>query len=42
MPIRDIDLASRHSPTERAALQTAEIARRLMRGGDLHQDVSAS
>ncbi len=26
-----------HSPTERAALQTADIARRLMRGGDLHQ-----
>jgi nitrite reductase/ring-hydroxylating ferredoxin subunit len=25
-----------HSPTERAALQTADIARRLMRGGDLH------
>jgi hypothetical protein len=31
-----------HSPTERAALQTAEIARRLMRGGELHQDVGAS
>jgi hypothetical protein len=29
-----------HSPTERAALQTADIARRLMRGGDLHQEVS--
>jgi nitrite reductase/ring-hydroxylating ferredoxin subunit len=27
-----------HSPTERAALQTADIARRLMRGGELHQD----
>jgi hypothetical protein len=27
-----------HSPTERAALQTADIAQRLMRGGDLHQD----
>jgi hypothetical protein len=26
-----------HSPTERAALQTAEIARRLMRGDELHQ-----
>jgi nitrite reductase/ring-hydroxylating ferredoxin subunit len=26
-----------HSPTERAALQTAVIARRLMRGGELHQ-----
>jgi len=26
-----------HSPTERAALQTADIARRLMRGGDLHE-----
>ena len=25
-----------HSPTERAALQTADIARRLMRGGELH------
>jgi hypothetical protein len=26
-----------HSPTERAALQTADIAHRLMRGGELHQ-----
>jgi nitrite reductase/ring-hydroxylating ferredoxin subunit len=26
-----------HSPTERAVLQTADIARRLMRGSDLHQ-----
>jgi nitrite reductase/ring-hydroxylating ferredoxin subunit len=26
-----------HSPTERAELQTADIARRLMRGGELHQ-----
>ena len=25
-----------HSPTERAELQTADIARRLMRGGELH------
>ena len=25
-----------HSPTERAYLQTADIARRLMRGGELH------
>jgi hypothetical protein len=31
-----------HSPTERAALQTADIARRLMRGGELHQEVAAS
>jgi nitrite reductase/ring-hydroxylating ferredoxin subunit len=31
-----------HSPTERAALQTAEIARRLMRGSELHQEVGAS
>jgi nitrite reductase/ring-hydroxylating ferredoxin subunit len=31
-----------HSPTERAALQTADIARRLMRGGELHQGESAS
>ena len=31
-----------HSPTERAALQTAYIARRLMRGGDLHQEPGAS
>jgi nitrite reductase/ring-hydroxylating ferredoxin subunit len=29
-----------HSPTERAALQTADIAQRLMRGGDLHQDAT--
>ena len=29
-----------HSPTERAALQTADIARRLMRGGELHQDAT--
>jgi hypothetical protein len=27
-----------HSPTERAALQTADIARRLMQGGELHQE----
>ncbi|APA89733.1 Rieske 2Fe-2S domain-containing protein (plasmid) [Paraburkholderia sprentiae WSM5005] len=27
-----------HSPTERAMLQTADIALRLMRGGDLHQE----
>ena len=26
-----------HSPTERAALQTADIGRRLMRGGELHE-----
>jgi hypothetical protein len=26
-----------HSPTERAALQTADIARRLMLGGELHR-----
>jgi hypothetical protein len=31
-----------HSPTERAALQTADIARRLMRGGELHQKEGAS
>ena len=30
-----------HSPTERAGLQTADIARRLMRGGELHQDAAA-
>jgi hypothetical protein len=27
-----------HSPTERAELQTADIAQRLMRDGELHQD----
>ncbi len=31
-----------HSPTERAALQTADIARRLMRGGELHLEAGAS
>jgi hypothetical protein len=31
-----------HSPTERAALQTADIARRLMRGGELHQAAAMS
>jgi nitrite reductase/ring-hydroxylating ferredoxin subunit len=31
-----------HSPTERAALQTADIARRLMRGGELHQSANSS
>ena len=31
-----------HSPTERAALQTADIARRLMRGGELHQEAETS
>jgi hypothetical protein len=30
-----------HSPTERAELQTADIAQRLMRGGELHQDPTA-
>jgi hypothetical protein len=30
-----------HSPTERAAFQTADIARRLLRGGELHQASSA-
>jgi hypothetical protein len=30
-----------HSPTERTELQTADIARRLMRGGELHQDTRA-
>jgi hypothetical protein len=30
-----------HSPTERAALQTADIAQRLMRGGELHQAVAS-
>ena len=30
-----------HSPTERAAYQTADIARRLMRGGQLHEEVDA-
>jgi hypothetical protein len=30
------------SPTERAALQTADIARRLMRGGELYQNAEAS
>jgi hypothetical protein len=27
-----------HAPTERSALQTAEIARRLMRGAPLHTE----
>jgi hypothetical protein len=31
-----------HSPTERAALQTADIARRLMRGRELHHGAAAS
>jgi hypothetical protein len=31
-----------HSQTERAALQTADIARRLMRGGELHKETCAS
>jgi hypothetical protein len=30
-----------HSPTERAALQTADIARRLMVGGELHREAAA-
>jgi hypothetical protein len=30
-----------HSPTERATLQTADIARRLMRGGELHLGAGA-
>jgi hypothetical protein len=31
-----------HSPTERATLQTADIARRLMLGGELHQETGMS
>jgi nitrite reductase/ring-hydroxylating ferredoxin subunit len=31
-----------HSPTERATLQTADIARRLMLGGELHQETGTS
>jgi hypothetical protein len=31
-----------HSPTERAQLQTADMARRLMRGGELHQGTATS
>ncbi|MEM5329143.1 Rieske 2Fe-2S domain-containing protein [Paraburkholderia sp. JHI2823] len=31
-----------HSPTERGSLQTADIARRLMRGGELHEGTGAS
>ncbi|WP_210190150.1 Rieske (2Fe-2S) protein [Bradyrhizobium sp. NAS96.2] len=31
-----------HSPTERASLQTADIARRLMRGGELHHETGSS
>jgi hypothetical protein len=31
-----------HSPTERAVLQTADIAQRLMRGGELHEKGEAS
>ena len=27
-----------HSPTERSAFLTADIAQRLLRGGELHQD----
>jgi hypothetical protein len=31
-----------HSPTERAVLQTADIARRLLRGGELHQEAGSA
>ncbi|WP_245315470.1 Rieske (2Fe-2S) protein [Bradyrhizobium neotropicale] len=31
-----------HFPTERAALQTADVARRLMRGAELHQEAGSS
>ena len=31
-----------HSPTERAELQTADIARRLMRGSELHHEAGAA
>jgi hypothetical protein len=30
-----------HFPTQRTLLQTADIARRLMRGGELHREVQA-
>jgi hypothetical protein len=31
-----------HFPTERALLQTADIAGRLMRGGELHREAQAA
>ena len=31
-----------HSPTERASLQTADIARRLMQGAELHEETGSS
>ena len=31
-----------HWPTQRALLQTADIARRLMRGGELHREVQTT
>jgi nitrite reductase/ring-hydroxylating ferredoxin subunit len=31
-----------HSPTERAVLQTADVARRLMRGGELHVETATA
>ena len=41
-PDRRRPLLAAHSPTERAALQTADIARRLMRGGELHEAAGSS
>jgi hypothetical protein len=37
IPIAVARYLAPHSPTERAALQTADIARRLMRGGELRR-----
>jgi hypothetical protein len=31
-----------HFPTARAHLQTADIARRLMRGGELHREMQVA
>ena len=31
-----------HFPTQRALLQTADIATRLMRGGELHREAQAA
>jgi hypothetical protein len=42
IPVAVARYLAAHSPTERAALQTADNARRLMRGGELDQEVGSS
>jgi hypothetical protein len=42
IPIAVASYLAAHFPTERPGVQTSDIARRLMRGGELYQTAEAS